>query len=197
MYVLRGPNSETMSETRIWGSGASKGMTNTEDAIGIEIPGPHTKISTGAGVITAKKWYKERLPIGDMVHIGLEKTANTVSAGQANAEHGIATSWMEPAETPASKPGVCVLHKAGGSDGSLRFSRIRPHRAGRNSLSDSTFNCAEYSRDSRFAGVQADNRASMRDRGLQVFSSKAVVVACRALLPCGGAAGARGWRPCS
>ena len=93
-------------------------MTNTEDAIGIEFPGPHTKISTGAGVITSKKWYKERLPIGDMVHIGLEKTANTVSARQANAEHGIATSWMESAETPASKPGVCVLHKAGGSDGS-------------------------------------------------------------------------------
>ena len=72
-------------KTRIWDSGALKGMTNTEDAIGIEIPGPHTKISTGAGVITSKKWYKEKLPIGDMVHIGLEKTANTVSAGECTA----------------------------------------------------------------------------------------------------------------
>ena len=30
-------------KNRIWDSGASKGMTNTEDAVGVEIPGPRPK----------------------------------------------------------------------------------------------------------------------------------------------------------
>jgi len=41
----------------------------------------------------------------------LGETGDTISAGQCNAEHGIATSWLQPLTTPSPDPGVCILHK--------------------------------------------------------------------------------------
>jgi hypothetical protein len=96
---------------RIWDTGASKGMDNISTALGTPVPGPKTQVSTGAGIVTTQKWFVERLPTGDSVHVGLENTDDTISAGQQNAEHGVETSWLSPSVVPANRPGTCILHK--------------------------------------------------------------------------------------
>ena len=57
------------------------------------------------------KWFTESIFSGPLAHIGLEETGDTISAGQCNAEHGIATSCLQPLTTPSPDPWVCVLHK--------------------------------------------------------------------------------------
>ena len=90
---------------RIWDIGASKGMTKIDGAAGEETTGPKTRVQTGAVVFSTRRWFKETLPVGTMLHVELESTANTISAGQANAEKGVETSWLAPAEVPSSHPG--------------------------------------------------------------------------------------------
>ena len=69
------------------------------------------KISTGNKVVQSVAWYSELLPHGKSMHIGLEHTADTISAGQANSEHGIGTSWLTPESYPVPGPAPIVLHK--------------------------------------------------------------------------------------
>ena len=49
------------------------------------------------------------------MHIGLDDTQDTISAGQANRDLGIETSWLTPAVVPSSSPGPCLLHYADSS----------------------------------------------------------------------------------
>ena len=86
-------------------------MTKVAGAAGGKVLGPTSRVSTGAGIVTTKQWFKEALPFGQTLHIGLADTPDAISAGQVNAERGIETSWLAPPEVPASKPGMCILHK--------------------------------------------------------------------------------------
>ena len=104
--------SAMVGKTRIWDTGASKGMTRLDEASGAIVQGPKTKVVTGAGVIDSSTWVDEITPMGAMRHIGLANTANTLSAGQANQETGTETSWLAPREVPSTSPGQVVLHKA-------------------------------------------------------------------------------------
>ena len=109
--VSRGLVAE-LGVSRIWDSGASRGMSQEAGAVGEQVVGPPVKIHTGAGIVESKTWYREKLPMGTMRHIGLKNTANTISAGQANAELGVATSWLAPAMVPSTSPDDCVLHRS-------------------------------------------------------------------------------------
>lgn len=95
---------------RIWDTGASKGMTKIGDTLGVEVNGLNAPVSAGAGIVPTKKWYRESLPFGETLHVGLEDTSDTIAAGQINAEKGVETSWLAPLQVPSNKPGTCVLH---------------------------------------------------------------------------------------
>ena len=99
------------AKRRIWDTGASKGMSHIDSAVGKEMPGPSSSVSTGAGIVQTSAWFKERLPHGESMHVGMAETADTISAGQANMEHGVETLWIEPGSTPADRPGQCILRK--------------------------------------------------------------------------------------
>ena len=103
--------SASESVSRIWDTGASKGMTQVGSTSGVKVPGPTTKISTGNGVVASKVWYNESLPVGVLRHVGLEATQDTISAGQANAQTGVQTSWISPEPIPSLVPGPVVLHE--------------------------------------------------------------------------------------
>ena len=45
------------------------------------------------------------------MHIGLEHTADTISAGQPNSENCIGTSWLTPESHPVAEPAPVILHK--------------------------------------------------------------------------------------
>jgi hypothetical protein len=109
--VSRGLVAE-LGTSRIWDSGASRGMSQEAGAVGEQVVGPPVKIHTGTGIVESKTWFREKLPMGTMRHIGLKATADTISAGQANAEKGVATSWLAPATVPSTSPGECLLHKS-------------------------------------------------------------------------------------
>ena len=89
---------EGIGRASIWDSGASKGMTRFETAVGREVLGLSPRVATGAGIVTTKRWFEEQLPFGETMHVGLEGTSDTIAAGQSNAERGVETSWLAPAE---------------------------------------------------------------------------------------------------
>ena len=99
---------------RTWDSGASKSISKVADGAGEEVSGPSSRVATGAGIVVTKKWFREQLPFGPTFHLGLENTADTISAGQGNCERGVETSWLAPEEIPSNKPGPCVLHLPSG-----------------------------------------------------------------------------------
>ncbi len=70
------------ARARIWDTAASKGMTQIATAIGEEVKGPKSRISTGGGVQHSSRWFAEELPFGTVMHIGLENTSDTIAAGQ-------------------------------------------------------------------------------------------------------------------
>ena len=72
--------------------------------------GPATSVSTGAGVVVTDAWFKEQLPHGESIHVGMEATTDTISAGQANAEHSVETLWVGPG-SDTNGPGPVVLRK--------------------------------------------------------------------------------------
>ena len=101
---------EACVRVRVWDSSASRGMTKVDKAVGARIPGPSVKVSTGNKVVQSASWYAEDLPHGKSMHIGLEHTADTISAGQANSEHGIGASWLTLEQHPTNELAPAVLH---------------------------------------------------------------------------------------
>ena len=106
------PVSALVGKTRIWDTGASRGMTRLDQAKGTIVKGPKAKVATSAGIVDSNTWVDEQVPMGTMRHIGLEQTADTISAGQANQETGTETSWLAPEIVPSRSPGKIILHKA-------------------------------------------------------------------------------------
>jgi len=101
--------------TRVWDSGATNGMTRPGSTPGKIVSGRWARVSTGAGIVRTNQWVDEDLSWGQARHIGLEKTTNTLSAGQHNAELGVQTSWLEPEEPGLlSQCGPCLIHKPAG-----------------------------------------------------------------------------------
>ena len=66
-------------------------MTQIDSALGVPVEGPTSSVSTGAGVVVTSAWCREKLPHGESIHVGMKATADTISAGQANAEHHVET----------------------------------------------------------------------------------------------------------
>lgn len=58
-----------LGKARIWDSGASKGMTDEETAVGVETIGPTARVHTGAGIVKSKRWPRETTPVGTMLHV--------------------------------------------------------------------------------------------------------------------------------
>ena len=83
---------EGTGRARIWDSGVSKGVTRIDTAVGKEVVGPSSRVATGAGIITPKRWVKEQLPFGETMHVGPRGTCDTIAAFQINAERGVETS---------------------------------------------------------------------------------------------------------
>ena len=95
--------SGSTGRAKIWDTGASKGMSKVAGATGEEVPGPSSRVATGAGIVVTKKWFREQVPFGPTRHVGLENTEDTISAGQVNSERGVETSWLAPEEIPSNK----------------------------------------------------------------------------------------------
>jgi len=90
-------------------------MTKPGSTHGIQRTGRTARVTTGAGVVKTNKWIHENLAWGELDHIGLDETSNTLSSGQRNAELGVETTWMAPpAPGPDSDCGTCVLHRSDG-----------------------------------------------------------------------------------
>ena len=62
--------------------------------------------------------------MGSMLHVDLKGTADTISAGQANAEKGVETSWLAPTDVPSDAPGECILHRAKPSTSSDAWNHV-------------------------------------------------------------------------
>ena len=100
---------------RVWDTGATAGMTRPGSTAGVQRQGRTARIATGGGSVKTNVWIDESLPWGELRHVGLEHTTNTASAGQHNAELGIATSWLEPPVTGHdAECGPCLVHKSDG-----------------------------------------------------------------------------------
>ena len=98
---------------RVCETGATAGMTKPASTKRIIRKGRTARVTTGAGVVKTDKWVRESLAWGDVDHVGLEATSNTLSSGKHNTELGVETTWLAPiALGPTSECGTCVLHKA-------------------------------------------------------------------------------------
>ena len=86
-------------------------MTEKSQAAGDRVPGPSEQIRTGNKVMQSEAWYTAQLPHCKSIHSGLEHTADTISAGQANSAHGIGTSWLTPESPPIAEPVPILLQK--------------------------------------------------------------------------------------
>ena len=64
---------------RVWDTGATAGMTKPGSTKGILRRGPTARVTTGAGVVKTDKWIHESLAWGEVDHVGLDETSNTLS----------------------------------------------------------------------------------------------------------------------
>ena len=94
---------------------AAAGMTKPGSTKGILRRGRTARVTTGAGIVKTDNWIHESLACGEVDHVGLDETSNTLSSGQHNAELGVETTWMAPPTPgPTSECGTCVLHRSDG-----------------------------------------------------------------------------------
>ena len=97
-------------KTRCYDTGASQGMS-TPDEANPPKKGKLINIQTGNDVISSDLWSEVEFAPGKfMRHVVLPSTANTVSVGEVNRDHGLSFQWIEPSSL--GEVGETFLSKA-------------------------------------------------------------------------------------